>query len=84
MNYLTLFDDFDSIEESYNFDSDSLIESKLNQMTGLREGCMAAWDKNEFFQFFTPMINESIDYEERDLVLEKAYITYGKKNKRTS
>ncbi|NBU99429.1 MAG: hypothetical protein EBS19_14680, partial [Spirochaetia bacterium] len=47
-----------------------------NQMTGLREGCMAAWDKNEFFQFFTPMINESIDYEERDLVLEKAYITY--------
>lgn len=32
MRYLSLFDDFSKVDESYNFDSDSMLESKINQM----------------------------------------------------
>ncbi len=76
MKYLSLFDDFDQIEESYSFDNDSLLESKLNQMSSLKESCMAAWDFGTFSDFFNGFINESVSDIERELLLEKAYYTY--------
>jgi len=76
MKYVALFDDFDSIDESYSFESDSLLEAKLNQMTMLREGCLAAWTRSEFSEFFSPMLNENNNDEERGFLLEKAYHTY--------
>ena len=76
MKYLSLFDNFNQVEESYNFDNDSLIESKVNQMSMLREGCMAAWDFNEFSNFFGPTLNENNTEEENNFLMEKAYYTY--------
>jgi len=76
MKYISLFDDFSHIDEYYSFDNDSLLEAKLNQMSILREGCMASWDLNEFKTFFGPSLNESNSPEESELLLEKAYHTY--------
>jgi len=76
MKYLSLFDDFTKVDESYNFDSDSLLEAKINQMSSLRENCMAAWDFSEFKNFFGGSLNENSSEEENHLLLEQAYYTY--------
>ena len=76
MKYISLFDDFTKVEESYSFDNDSLLESKLNQMNSLKENCMAAWDFGTFSDFFNGFINESVSDAERGILLEKAYYTY--------
>jgi len=76
MRYLSLFDDFTKVDESYNFDSDSLLEAKINQMSSLRENCMAAWDFSEFKNFFGGSLNENSSEEENHLLLEQAYYTY--------
>jgi len=77
MKYLSLFDDYDHIDESsYSFDNDSLIETKINQMVMLKEGCMASWDFNEFSDFFGPSLNENNTDEENSILMEKAYYTY--------
>jgi len=76
MKYLSLFDDFSKVNESYNFDSDSLLEAKINQMSSLRENCMAAWDFSEFKNFFGGSLNENNSEEENEVLLEKAYSTY--------
>jgi hypothetical protein len=64
MKYLSLFDDFAKVDESYNFDSDGLLEAKINQMSSLRENCMAAWDFPEFKNFFGGSLNENNSEEE--------------------
>ena len=74
MKYLHLFDDFNKVDESYNFDNDSLLESKINQMNSLRENCMAAWDISMFKDFFSAFLNEG--YSEDESLMEKAYCTY--------
>lgn len=76
MKYLSLFDDFTKVDESYNFDSDGLLEAKINQMSSLRENCMAAWDFSEFKNFFGGSLNENNSEEENSLLLEQAYYTY--------
>jgi len=76
MRYLSLFDDFTKVDESYNFDSDSLLEAKINQMSSLRENCMAAWDFSEFKDFFGGSLNENSSEEENNMLLEQAYYTY--------
>jgi hypothetical protein len=76
MRYLSLFDDFTKVDESYNFDSDGLLEAKINQMSSLRENCMAAWDFSEFKNFFGSSLNENSSEEENNLLLEQAYYTY--------
>lgn len=76
MRYLSLFDNFDKVEESFNFDSDNVLEAKLNQMSMLRENCMAAWDFSGFKDFFGASLNESNSEEENQYLLEKAYYTY--------
>ena len=76
MRYLSLFDDFSKVEESYNFDSEFLLESKINQMSTLRENCMAAWDFSEFKSFFGGSLNENNTEEENQALLEQAYYTY--------
>ena len=76
MKYLSLFDDFTKVDESYNFDSDGLLEAKINQMSSLRENCMAAWDFSEFRNFFGGSLNENNSEEESNLLLEQAYYTY--------
>lgn len=76
MKYISLFDDFSKVDESYSFDNDSLLESKLNQMNSLKENCMAAWDFGTFSDFFNGFINESVSDAERGILLEKAYYTY--------
>ena len=76
MKYLSLFDDFTKVDESYNFDSDGLLEAKINQMSSLRENCMAAWDFSEFKNFFGGSLNENNTDEENEVLLEKAYSTY--------
>lgn len=76
MRYLSLFDDFTKVDESYNFDSDGLLEAKINQMSSLRENCMAAWDFSEFKDFFGSSLNENRSEEENNLLLEQAYYTY--------
>jgi len=75
MKYLSLFDDFTKVDESYNFDSDGLLEAKINQMSSLKENCMAAWDFSEFKDFFGGSLNE-YNSEENHLLLEQAYYTY--------
>ena len=72
MKYLSLFDDFAKVDESYNFDSDSLLEAKINQMSSLRENCMAAWDFSEFKNFFGGSLNENNTEGENQLLLEQA------------
>ena len=53
MRYISLFDNFGSVDESYNFDSDSLFESKINQMLSLRQnGCAPGMTLNEFKDMF--------------------------------
>ena len=76
MRYLSLFDDFTKVDESYNFDSDGLLEAKINQMSSLRENCMAAWDFSEFKNFFGGSLNENNTEGENQLLLEQAYYTY--------
>jgi len=76
MKHLALFDDYDQMDESYSFDNDSLIESKINQMNSLRENCMAAWDFQTFSDFFGGYLNENSSDEERGMLMEKAYYTY--------
>ena len=76
MRYLSLFDDFAKVDESYNFDSDGLLEAKINQMSSLRENCMAAWDFSEFKNFFGGSLNENNTEYENQLLLEQAYYTY--------
>ena len=76
MRYLSLFNDFDKVEESFNFDSDNVLEAKVNQMSMLRENCMAAWDFSGFKDFFGGSLNENNSDEENQYLLEKAYYTY--------
>jgi hypothetical protein len=77
MKHLSLFDDYNKMDESsYSFDDDSLIEAKINQMVMLKEGCMASWDFNEFSDFFGPTLNENNTDEENSILMEKAYYTY--------
>jgi len=76
MNYISLFDDFTNLDESYSFDSDSLIESKLNQMNSVRENCMAAWDFGQFSDFFSGFLNENLSESEKLQYLNEAYCTY--------
>lgn len=76
MRYLSLFDNFDKVEESFNFDSDNVLEAKINQMSMLRENCMASWDFSGFKDFFGGSLNENNSDEENQYLLEKAYYTY--------
>jgi hypothetical protein len=76
MKYLSLFNDFDKVEESFNFDADNVLEAKLNQMSMLRENCMASWDFSIFKDFFGGSLNENNTEEENQYLLEKAYYTY--------
>lgn len=79
MRYVALFDDFNQMDESYSFDQESLLEAKINQMVMLKEGCTAAWEVQEFIDFFSPVVNtlnESASLEDKELLLEKAYHTY--------
>jgi ElaB/YqjD/DUF883 family membrane-anchored ribosome-binding protein len=76
MKYLSLFNDFDKVEESFNFDADNVLEAKLNQMSMLRENCMASWDFSIFKNFFGGSLNENNSDEENQYLLEKAYYTY--------
>lgn len=76
MKHVSLFDDYTLLEgESYNFDSDSLFESKINQMLSIRQG-KAAWSKEELSDFFSGSINENISEEGREYFLEKIYQNY--------
>jgi hypothetical protein len=76
--YVSLFDDYEKLEESYNFDSESLFESKINQMLSLKQnGCMPGVSMNEFKEFFgSQRLVESRGYEESEMLLEKAYNSY--------
>lgn len=76
MKYLSLFDDFSKVNETYNFDSDELLEAKINQMSSLRENCMAAWNFTEFKDFFSGSLNENNTEDKNQLLLEQAYYTY--------
>ena len=38
MKYLSLFDDFAKVDESYNFDSDGLLEAKINSKVKVEFG----------------------------------------------
>lgn len=78
MKYISLFDNFELVEESYNFDNDSLFESKINQMLSLRQnGCAAGMDLNEFKNMFrNDSLLESRGYEESESLLEKAHSVY--------
>jgi len=74
--YISLFDDFSSMDESYYFDDESLLESKINQMNSVKENCMAAWEFSDFSDFFGQFINENASLEEREMMLNEAYCTY--------
>jgi hypothetical protein len=76
MRYLSLFDDFNKVDETYSFDSEGVLEAKINQMSSLKENCMAAWDFSEFKNFFKGSLNENNSEEENEVLLEKAYSTY--------
>jgi len=78
MRYLSLFDDYSKVEESYNFDSDSVLESKINQMLSLTtNGCAAGFTLNEFKELFrSDSLIESQGYDESEALLEKAYSVY--------
>jgi len=78
MKYISLFDDFRLVEESYNFDNDSLFESKINQMLSLRQnGCAAGMALNEFKDMFrNNSLLESRGYDESESLLEKAHSVY--------
>ena len=78
MRYLSLFDDFSKVDESYNFDSDSMLESKINQMLSLTtNGCAAGFTLNEFKELFrSDSLIESQGYDESEALLEKAYSVY--------
>ena len=78
MKYLSLFDDFSKVDESYNFDSDSMLESKINQMLSLTtNGCAAGFTLNEFKELFrSDSLIESQGYDESEALLEKAYSVY--------
>ena len=78
MKYISLFDNFGSIDESYNFDSDSLFESKINQMLSLRQnGCAPGMGLNEFKEMFrNDTLLESRGYDESEALLEKAHSVY--------
>jgi hypothetical protein len=78
MRYLSLFDDYTKVDESYNFDSDSILESKINQMLSLTtNGCAAGFTLNEFKELFrSDSLIESQGYDESEALLEKAYSVY--------
>jgi hypothetical protein len=78
MRYISLFDNFGSVDESYNFDSDSLFESKINQMLSLRQnGCAPGMTLNEFKDMFrNDTLLESRGYDESEALLEKAHSVY--------
>ncbi len=77
MKYLSLFDDYNKIEESFNFDSSELFESKVNQMFSLRENNnMVSWTIDQFKEFFGGRIFEGRTEEESNALLEKAYFNY--------
>jgi hypothetical protein len=77
MIHLSLFDDFTKVEESFNFDSSQLFESKINQMFSLIENNnMVAWSIDQFKDFFGGKIFEGHTEEESNLLLEKAYFNY--------
>ena len=53
MRYISLFDNFVSVDESYKFDSDSLLEAKINQMFSLKNnGCSVGYSIDEFKNLF--------------------------------
>lgn len=78
MRYLSLFDDFSKVDESLNFDSDSMLESKINQMLSLAtNGCAAGFTLKEFKALFrSDSLIESQGYDESESLLEKAYSVY--------
>jgi hypothetical protein len=78
MQYLSLFDGFNQMEESYKFDSDSLLEAKINQMFSLKQnGCVVGMSLNEFKENFrSNSLLESRGYDESEMLLEKAYSVY--------
>ena len=78
MRYLSLFDDFSKVEESYHFDGNSILESKVNQMLFLKNnGCTVGFTLNEFKEFFgSQSLLENKGGYESDLLLEKAYSVY--------
>jgi|688.fasta_scaffold00022_210 hypothetical protein len=78
MKHLSLFDGFNQIDESYKFDSDSLLESKINQMFSLKNnGCSVGYSMDEFKNLFrSSHLLESHGYDESEALLEKAYNIY--------
>ena len=78
MRHLSLFDGFNQIEESYKFDSDSLLEAKINQMFSLKNnGCSVGYSIDEFKNLFrSSHLLESHGYDESEALLEKAYNIY--------
>jgi len=78
MQYLSLFDDFNKIEESYNFDQESLIEAKINQMLSLKQnGCVPGFSIEEFKKIFSSnKLLENRGYDQSEMLLEKAYNVY--------
>ena len=78
MRYISLFDNFVSVDESYKFDSDSLLEAKINQMFSLKNnGCSVGYSIDEFKNLFrSSHLLESHGYDESEALLEKAYNIY--------
>lgn len=78
MRHLSLFDGFNQIEESYKFDSDSLLEAKINRMFSLKNnGCSVGYSMDEFKDLFrSSHLLESHGYDESEVLLEKAYNIY--------
>ena len=78
MRHLSLFNDFDKVEESFNFDSDSILESKINQMLSLTQnGCSVGFTLNDFKNLFrSDSLSESHGYDGSEALLEKAYSVY--------
>jgi len=78
MRHLSLFDGFNQIEGSYKFDSDSLLEAKINQMFSLKNnGCSVGYSIDEFKNLFrSSHLLESHGYDESEALLEKAYNIY--------
>lgn len=75
MRYVSLYEQFNI--EQLNFYHEDLFESQVNEMMMLRENCMASWDIDRFFKFFTgSSINENNLNEDESLLLEKAYYAY--------
>jgi hypothetical protein len=78
MKYLSLFNDFDKVEEAFNFDSGESFQSKINQMLFLKQnGCVVGMDLNEFkSNFRSNALLETRGYDGSEAILEKAYSVY--------